>query len=291
MSKFNSSAWATFRNRIFRTSPYNISNEISNFFKSAYNLFSSPSKPNRNGGAFLRRLSTDYSNSDEYTRRRALLRWTILSIFPRKPTPETYQNAYEVERVISDMVVKAEKMVIDGKLPEAKAVLLEALKLAEDTTVFSNISSVYDLLSTIAFKEGGIPEAEDMLVKFIEKLIQLGYPENHNSIIRFKLKLSRLYQSVGNRDMAELGFRDCINTQEEKLMKNKASDELTSLIYVSSLFWYGRFLSEYGEYQKAKAVLKKALNSLASTHSVSAAQVMVVLYYNAEVAYILKVSF
>lgn len=190
----------------------------------------------------------------------------------------------DIEKNLIILILAAERNIIEGNTEVAKSNLYEALQLSEKSQTFSSIATIYDLLATIAFREGSVPEAEDMLVRFIEKLIGLGYPETHNSIVRFKLKLSRLYHIIGNREMAEIGFRNCIDTQEEKLTKDK-NDELTNLIYISSLFWYGRFLTENNELDKASSVLKKTLTYIDRSNTITPSQLMVVLYHNAEVAF------
>lgn len=89
--------------------------------------------------------------------------------------------------------------------------------------------------------------------------------------------------------MAELGYKDCISTQENKL-NNQGFDELTNLIYINSLFWYGNLLFNQKEYLKSKIYFQKALNRIYKSTIVLPSQKMVVLYFNANACCHLEVS-
>lgn len=173
----------------------------------------------------------------------------------------------------------------------AKFYLYKALQKAEKDKNYDLISIIFDNLAAIAIKKGTFLEVEDLLVQFIEKLISIGYPENGNSIIRFKLKLSRIYYLMGNTGMAELGFRDCVNTQEQKILK-KDEDTATNQLYISALFWYGRFLTEEEDFDRARIYVNKCLKHAKQIEdNLTTPQIMVILFHNAEVAFKLKVWF
>lgn len=195
----------------------------------------------------------------------------------------------EINEMITNLVIKANQAINSGNYQEAKQHLNSALEMSEKYHMYAQVPSIFDDLILISKREGTVLEVEELLIRFIEKLILIGFKETDNSILRYKLKLSKLYHVVGNTEIAELGFRDCINVLEEKLRK-EIEDPLTNSIYISSLFWYGRFLTEEDDLDRAKIYLKKALD-FTKTHEkvLTPNQIMVILYHNAEVAFRLKV--
>lgn len=219
----------------------------------------------------------------------------LLSFLFWSQTPDNITSSKDNEQIkteIKTLLKKSEEYILDDNLKSAKKILQEALDLSESSNLYYEITNIYELLAIVVFKEGNFQEAEDMLVRFIEKLQQLGYSENHNSIIRFKLKLSRLYEMVGNTQMAEIGFKNCIDVQEKKLMTIAHEEfQLANGIYVSCLFWYGLFLFEQNKLIQAKEYLMKSLKQLDKPHHLGTNQIMVIHYHNAEVCTRLKVSF
>lgn len=198
---------------------------------------------------------------------------------------------------ILDNIEKAKRFVNDHNFEDAKRILHESLKLADDAKDIRQVPIIYDMLVAIAIVEGNIMDAEDMLVRFIEKLIQHGYVDTDNEIVRYKLKLCRLYQMVGNTEMAEVGYRSCVATQEAKcnatvLSPSSSStpviDETTQILYMSSLFWYARFLTEADELMKAKQIMRKAVAQQTLRPVLQPTQMMVVLYHAAEIEFLLK---
>lgn len=198
-------------------------------------------------------------------------------------------NNSEINETITNLVIQANKAMLSENFHEAKQLLNNALAMSEKYQIYTQVPSVFDGLITIAIREGTVLEVEELLIRFIEKLILIGFKETDNSILRYKLKLSKLYHVVGNTEMAELGFRDCINVLEEKLRK-EIEDPMTNSIYISSLFWYGRFLTEEDDLDRAKIYMKKALDfSKRHEKMLTPNQQMVILYHNAEVAFRLNV--
>ena len=195
----------------------------------------------------------------------------------------------DINNNILKLIEQSKECMKNSKNTEAKAILHQALRISEHHQVYENASQIYDLLVLVALREGSIAEAEELIVRFIEKLTEIGYAEDHNSIIRFKLKLCRLNQIMGNNDMADIGYRSCIESQEGKLKKhvqeNKPIDVDTKMLYLTSLFWYGRFLSEEESFGRAEIFMKKGLDYDKSHDILEPSQLMVYLYYTAEVSF------
>lgn len=96
-------------------------------------------------------------------------------------------------RILSQ-ILSAEDNYISKDYSESKKDLQLALDLAESAREFENIWRIFELLATISFEEDSVLVAEEKIIRYIEKLQQYGYEENDDSIMRFKLRLSRLYQ-------------------------------------------------------------------------------------------------
>lgn len=192
--------------------------------------------------------------------------------------------AFGDSREILKMIGQAKQMIQDNNFSGANALLQKALATAESLKEYSNLTAIYDLLVMLAIHDGRISEAEEMLVRFIEKLIQIGYADTDNQIVRYRLRLSRLYQIVGNSEMAEIGYRNCVRTQENKI-KEGTLDAATNSLYMSSLFWYGRFLTEGSDLVKAQHYMLKALENERNNHILEPIQLMVFLFHTAEISF------
>lgn len=214
-----------------------------------------------------------------------------------KFTIKTTTNAHANVQKILHNIDLAKSLIYHRKYEEAKKVLRETLNLADECNDMRQVPAVYDMLVTIAIVEGNIMDAEEMLVRFIEKLIQNGYADTDNEIVRYKLKLCRLYQMVGNTQMAEIGYRSCVATQEAKCTSPLVGtgdvvvivpDEVTQMLYMSALFWYARFLTEGNDLPRAKQLMAKALAQQKLRPVLQPTQMMVVLYHAAEIEFLQK---
>lgn len=185
---------------------------------------------------------------------------------------------------ILKLIEQSKKMVAEKNYSGAKVLLQKALVTTESAKEYKNLPVIYDLLVMLAIQEGKISEAEEMLVRFIEKFIQIGYADTDNQIVRYKLKLSRLYQIVGNSEMAEIGYQNCVRTQEDKI-KGGVMDAATQSLYMSSLFWYGRFLTEGSDLVKAQQCMLTALENERAHHVLEPIQLMVFLFHTAEISF------
>lgn len=193
------------------------------------------------------------------------------------------------ESKIYKILLQSKQLIETEQFEIAKIMLHEALELTNSSQNFSNVSIIFDLLFAIAVLEGNFIAAEDMLVRFIEQLYQIGFSDTDNKIVSYKLKLCRLYEMAGNTEMAQMGYQSCVNTQEKKIrVCDVPSDTETHLLYLSSLFWYGRLLTHRNELQKAKECMNKALDH-DYRHSnmpiLRPAQRMVLLYHSAEIVF------
>lgn len=206
------------------------------------------------------------------------------NIFAKKRADE--KKGADIENRLAHVIAMAELALKDRNIEKAEQILHSALRLAEDNKINVGVSCVYDMLATIAFQKGEITQAENYLVRIIERLIQLGYPEENNTIINFKLKLSRIYANIHNDELAEMGFKNCLRIQNRKT--TGPSDEETEHLLVSILFWYGKFLMDRGRPEQARRKLEQAYSHSERVTGIKPAQEMVLLYYLADLCFAMK---
>ena len=107
---------------------------------------------------------------------------------------ELIENTKNAGPRIINHIISAEYNYLSKDYNESKKDLQLALDLAESAREFENIWRIFELLATISFEEDSVLAAEEKIIRFIEKLQQYGYEENDDCIMRFKLRLSRMYQ-------------------------------------------------------------------------------------------------
>lgn len=207
----------------------------------------------------------------------------------------------ETENSIHTTIVKAEKKDVqdlllriateirEENLKDAMAYVDEGIQISEQNNFIEYLPSLYDLLVTITLRQGNNTLAEEILVRSIEKLTEIGYKEANNEIVRLQLILARLYQSRGDSEMAGLGFRNCLSIQETKVNVDTELDEATSSLYLSLLFWYSIFLSGENQLIDSKNYMEKALEFSKLTTK-QHTQTLVILHSLAELSFRLQVK-
>lgn len=189
---------------------------------------------------------------------------------------------------LEELLVRIATEIKEENFEDARTYTEEGLQISEQNNFNELLPYFYDALIIITLREGNDTVAEEILVRSIEKLTEIGYKDTDNEIVRFQLMLARLYQKKGNSDMAGLGFRNCISIQETK--HNTVMDETSTSLYVNVLFWYSIFLNEENELTDSKNYMTKALELSKSTQT-EPAQTLVILYNLAELSFRLKVNF
>lgn len=82
-----------------------------------------------------------------------------------------------------------------GDFDRSEAILEMGIKVSQDHRVYLGLPYIFEALTSIALLRGDIEKAERILVDGIEKLIQIGMPEDNHHVVDFKLRLSRIYSS------------------------------------------------------------------------------------------------
>lgn len=183
----------------------------------------------------------------------------------------------DLEDNITHLMILARLALEKGDMERAEAILQMGIKICEEHKISFGLPQIYDILATIALAEGEIEKAETIMVTVIEKLIQNGMEEDDHYIVDFKLRLSRIYSGYKENELAEIGFKTCLEAQKEKILKGDVTTR-TSMLYINVLFWYGVHLIRNENYAAAKTMLDKAYNYSLKIKGLSPYQEMVILY-------------
>lgn len=183
----------------------------------------------------------------------------------------------DVEENLSHVITLAQLALQRGDVERAEAILGIGMKLCEDHRITSAMPYIYDILITIAFALGEHEKAEKLLVSGIEKLTQSGLAEDDHYIIDFKLRLARTYSSERKNDMAEIGFKTCLDAQRLKILQGDVSTR-SGLLYVNILFWYSIHLARNQQYQDAQKLLNIAYDYSNKIKGLTPYQELVILY-------------
>lgn len=191
---------------------------------------------------------------------------------------------------VKNLLIQTITAMKDDNLHDARTYINKGIQISEQNNFNEYLPYLYDLLITVNMREGSFSQAEEILVRSIEKLTEIGFKETDNEIVQFQLILARLYQANGNKEMAGIGFRNCISVQEAKFVDSEM-DEPSKTLYLSLLFWYSIFLTDENKLTDSKSYMEKALQLSKSTKTLEPAQTVVILYNLAELSFRLKVTF
>ncbi|XP_069690369.1 tetratricopeptide repeat protein 19 homolog, mitochondrial-like [Periplaneta americana] len=190
---------------------------------------------------------------------------------------------WDGEREVVHQIAMAQMALDEGDVTKAEIILKHALKIADENKVQVGVTCVYDMLATIAYKEGKIKKAEHLVIEVIERLLSFGFPEDDNQVVNFSLKLSRIYWNQQQDELAEIGFQNCLQVLKGKT-RGGFQDEETGVLWISILFWYGKFLLGKNRYEEAKKSFELAYAASAQVKSVLPSQIMVILYHLSEIS-------
>ncbi|XP_030747966.1 tetratricopeptide repeat protein 19, mitochondrial-like [Sitophilus oryzae] len=184
---------------------------------------------------------------------------------------------YDVEENISHLMTLARLALEKGDFERATAILEMGLKVCEEYESYVSLPYIYDILASISFALGNMNKAEHILVSAIEKLVQIGTPDDDTQMVDFQLRLARIYSAYDETVLAEIGFRDCLNKQKNKILDGDTSTK-TGMLYVNVLFWYGLHKIRSSEHLTAKDLITSAYDYSLKIKGLSPYQEMVILY-------------
>lgn len=182
----------------------------------------------------------------------------------------------DVEENLSHLLTLARIALEKGDTEKAEAIIQMGLKISEEHGLLIAVPFMYDILITIAFAANNLEKAENLLVDVVEKMAQIGTPENDHYIVDFKLRLARIYSANKNNELAEIGFKTCLETQKQKLLDGDTTMR-TGMLYVNVLFWYGVHKYKNGRHKEAKEMLDVAYDYSTQIKGLTPYQEMVIL--------------
>ncbi|CAG9857397.1 unnamed protein product [Phyllotreta striolata] len=182
----------------------------------------------------------------------------------------------DVEENIGELLNLVKLAIDKGELDKAETILEMGIKICEEYQSYYAMPYMYDIMASIALATGKIGKAENILVRVIEKMVQLGIPEDNSQMVDFKLRLSRIYSLYQENVLAEIGFGTCLKEQETKINNGDMSMK-TSLLYVNCLFFYGLHKISVSQYKRAKTFIDSAYSYAMKMKGLSPYQEMLIL--------------
>ncbi|KAJ8960798.1 hypothetical protein NQ318_020094 [Aromia moschata] len=194
------------------------------------------------------------------------------------PSPvATEITQYDVEENITQLVILARIAIEKGDLERAEAILEMGIHVSEEYHSYATLPYMYDILSSISFTTGNLKKAELLLVRIVEKMTQLGIPEDDTQLIDFKLRLARIHSFHGKRELAEVGFKSCLADQESKILGGDTSTK-TGILYVNVLLWYALHKIKEKDYRRGKDLIDCARSYSMKIRGLTPYQEMLILY-------------
>ncbi|KAM8727353.1 tetratricopeptide repeat protein 19, mitochondrial [Acanthopagrus schlegelii] len=130
----------------------------------------------------------------------------------------------EAQRKEDELILllkKAKLSVHRGQLQAASGFLHQAVVLAHQTHNNQAIIYTYSLMANLAYVQGQLDNAEKLFKAAMSFMLSGGTPEDDNAVIEISLKLASIYAEQNKPELAEHGFRFCMESLEAKLEKQK----------------------------------------------------------------------
>ena len=169
----------------------------------------------------------------------------VTSLFHEARTAQMQQNFDKADKLFHDCL----KVVNDQK---------KADKMSESEYLHAK-SNVYDSMADMALSRGRFGDAETLYKETMKCCLQLGVPQDDNSLIEMSVKLASIYAMLKRDGDAVQGFKFCIDTQEKKIKENPDSDQDTVALLGLALETYGRYLMYNKKLDEAHPIFEQAL--------------------------------
>lgn len=119
------------------------------------------------------------------------------------------------------LLKKAKLSVYRGQLQAASGFLHQAVVLAHQTHNNQAIIYTYSQMANLAYVQGQLDSAEKLFKAAMSFMLSGGTPQDDNAVIEMSLKLATIYAEQNKAELAEHGFRFCMESLEAKLEKQK----------------------------------------------------------------------
>ncbi|XP_042284340.1 tetratricopeptide repeat protein 19, mitochondrial [Thunnus maccoyii] len=142
------------------------------------------------------------------------------SLFSR--TDEDHRD--EAQRKEDEMILllkRAKLSVYRGQLQAASGFLHQAVVLAHQTHNNQAIIYTYSQMANLAYVQGQLDSAEKLFKAAMSFMLSGGTPQDDNAVIEMSLKLATIYAEQNKVELAEHGFKFCMESLEAKLEKQK----------------------------------------------------------------------
>ncbi|KHJ41160.1 hypothetical protein D918_08747 [Trichuris suis] len=115
---------------------------------------------------------------------------------------------------IADVIREALLTYRNGNAPQSIDLLHQALSNANELGDENAVNYITDLLANIYYELMDTVKARALFLSLTDRLIASGTKKTDPSIVEISLKLADIYSMEGNDELAEQGFKFCLETQK-----------------------------------------------------------------------------
>ncbi|XP_068998398.1 tetratricopeptide repeat protein 19, mitochondrial [Embiotoca jacksoni] len=178
----------------------------------------------------------------------------------------------EAQKKKDDLILllkKAKLSMHRGQMQAASSFLHQAVALAHQTHNQQAIIYTYSLMANLAYIQGQLDSAEKLFKAAMSFMLAGGTPQEDNAVIEMSLKLATIYAEQNKAELANHGFRFCLESLEEKLEKQKQlkAEEQTEeqeALRKDTRLLLGLCLDSRARYRAATLHLKQAVEDYQS---------------------------
>uniref|UniRef100_A0A5S6QW07 MalT-like TPR region domain-containing protein n=1 Tax=Trichuris muris TaxID=70415 RepID=A0A5S6QW07_TRIMR len=204
----------------------------------------------------------------------------------------------ERKRIV-DTVREAILSYRDGDAPRSINLLHQALSAAQQSNDVKAVNYICDVLANIYYELMDTVKAKALFLSLTDSLISSGTKKTDPAVVEISLKLADIYAMEGNYELAEEGFKFCIETQksvvdetdkvyDKKWMKrfkttrsdeDAERDELTDpyALYGMILESYSRYLMSRKRVEESKKHFSRALELARDIYSPLSAHIIIMM--------------
>lgn len=182
----------------------------------------------------------------------------------------------EKENEIVTAIKRAILAQQDGNNHAAEQILHVALKIAQERLDMQAETYIFDCMANLAFKSGDLKKAETLFKETMSRMLAFGEEPNSNSIVEISLKLAKIYVMQQRHQLAEMGFKFCLDTQENKIKAGELDSD-TYLLWAMAMDWYASYLVALSQLKNARVYYEKALDISTQVNGPNHEQTVVLL--------------
>ncbi|KAL3055779.1 hypothetical protein OYC64_018465 [Pagothenia borchgrevinki] len=169
--------------------------------------------------------NTQRGRGGENTQRGRGVLWAAIAFSLFSSSDEDRRDeAQRKEDEIILLLKKAKLSLSRDQLEAASVFLHQALALAHQTHNHQAIIYCYSLMANLAFVQGHLDHAEKLFKAAMSFMLSGGTPEDDNAVIEMSLKLATIYAEQNKTELAEHGFRFCLESLQEKLQRKEKAE-------------------------------------------------------------------